>query len=82
MCNNIGVPIAAEKTEGPQQLLTFLGIELDSNLMEARQAEDKLEKSQKLISEFMGKEKVTLTELQSLTGFRLPQLHHLCYFAR
>ena len=37
--------------------------------MEARLPEDKLEKGQKLISEFMGKEKVTLTELQSLTGF-------------
>ena len=37
--------------------------------MEARLPKDKLEKGQKLISEFMTKEKVTLTELQSLTGF-------------
>ena len=37
--------------------------------MEARLPKDKLEKGQKMISEFMTKEKVTLTELQSLTGF-------------
>ena len=69
LCSKIGVPIAEEKTEGPHQILTFLGIELDSNVMEARLPKDKLEKGQKMISEFMTKEKVTLTELQSLTGF-------------
>ena len=69
LCSKIGVPIAEEKTEGPHQILTFLGIELDSNVMEARLPKDKLEKGQKMISEFMTKEKLTPTELQSLTSF-------------
>ena len=29
-CQELGVPIAPEKTEGPTQSLTFLGIQLDS----------------------------------------------------
>ncbi len=30
LCGNLGVPIAQEKTAGPQRVLTFAGIELDT----------------------------------------------------
>ena len=34
-CVDIAVPLASEKTEGPSQVLTFAGIELDCNKHEA-----------------------------------------------
>ena len=69
LCEVVGVPIAKEKTEGPHQVLTFLGIELDSIKMEARLPVDKLDKGRSLIAEFKGRSKVSLKEIQSLTGF-------------
>ena len=44
------------------------GIELDSVNMEARLPPDKLAKCQDLISGFLRRRKVTLREIQSLTG--------------
>ena len=35
-CEDIGVPMAPDKTEGPSPVLTFAGIELDCLEMEAR----------------------------------------------
>ena len=67
-CNDIGVPMAPEKTVGPSCVLSFAGIELDTNKMEARLPNDKLTKCRSLIQEFICKKKVTLQELQSLIG--------------
>ena len=64
-CDDIGVPMAPEKTVGPSFVLSFAGIELDTIKMEARLPEDKLTKCRSLIREFLTKKKVTLTELQS-----------------
>lgn len=44
LCQFIGVPIAKEKTVGPDTTLQFAGITLDSVLQEARLPEDKLHK--------------------------------------
>jgi len=35
LCNRIGAPIKTEKVEGPTTCLTFLGIVLNTNTMEA-----------------------------------------------
>ena len=35
-CQNLGIPLALEKLEGPAHSLTFLGIEVDTIRMEAR----------------------------------------------
>ena len=69
MCKDIGVPIAHEKTEGPLEVMTFLGIELDTIKSEARLPHDKLVKGISLVSEMKVRNKVTLRELQSLVGF-------------
>ena len=45
LCNYLGVPIAPEKTVGPQTVLIFVGIELDTNTMEARLPNDKITKT-------------------------------------
>ena len=42
VCQDLGVPIAAHKTEGPSKQLTFLGIQVDSIKMELSLPPDKL----------------------------------------
>ena len=68
MCNFLGVPIAQDKTVGPNTTLQFAGIELDSVRQEARLPLDKLTKCRALLNYFHRKRSVTLRELQSLIG--------------
>ena len=68
LCRYLGVPMAPEKTVGPATTLTFAGIELDTVLMEARLPQEKLDKCRHLIAGFLIRRKVTLKEIQSLTG--------------
>ena len=68
LCDYLGVPMAPEKTVGPSNILTFAGIELDSLRMEARLPLDKTEKCKAMVSPFLRRKKVTLREIQSLTG--------------
>ena len=42
MCADIGIPSAPDKTVQPTQVITFLGLELDSVAMEVRLPVDKL----------------------------------------
>ena len=42
ICADIGIPIAPDKTVQPTQVITFLGLELDSVAMEVRLPVDKL----------------------------------------
>ena len=58
-----------KKNVFPTTKLTFLGVELDSELMEVRLPKDKLEKLKTILSSFLHTKKVTLIELQSLIGF-------------
>ena len=60
--------MAPEKTCGPSTKLSFAGIELDTLLSEARLPPEKIEKCISIISEFLGRKKVTLREIQSLNG--------------
>jgi len=41
ICSQLGIPLALEKVEGPSHCLTFLGITLDAQMMQARLPEDK-----------------------------------------
>ena len=68
LCAYIGVPMAPEKTVGPENILAFAGIELDTLSMEARLPMDKTAKCKTLISTFLRRKKVTLQEIQSLIG--------------
>ena len=42
LCNDLGVPLALEKVEGPSTTISFLGILLDTVRMDIRLPEDKL----------------------------------------
>ena len=68
LCSYLGIPMAPDKTVGPSTTLSFAGIELDSQSMEARLPRDKIHKCTTLISQFLRRKKVTLQELQSLLG--------------
>ena len=68
LCDDLGIPMAPEKTCGPSTILTFAGIELDTVQSESRLPEDKLLKCEHLIAAFLKRKKGTLKELQSLIG--------------
>jgi len=55
--------MAPKKTVVPSFVLSFAGIELDTQTMEARLPEDKLAKCRSLIRNFLPRKKVTLSEL-------------------
>ena len=68
LCGHLGIPIAPEKTCGPATTLSFVGIPLDTIQLEARLAAENILKYKDLISDFLKRKKVTLKEVQSLTG--------------
>ena len=68
VCDDLGVPIAQEKTVEPCTRITFMGIELDSVEMVARLPKDKIVNCQNLIKGFLKRKSVTLREMQVLLG--------------
>ena len=68
ICEDIGVPIAPDKTVGPEQSLPFVGIQLDTNDMTASLPLDKVHKFKQVISQFLLSSTVTLKQTQSLCG--------------
>ena len=50
-CAGVGIPLAPEKTEGPQSTITFAGIELDAPRMEARLPPEKVHKYRTMIAD-------------------------------
>ena len=68
LCHYLGVPLAPEKTVGPDTVLQFAGITLDSVNGEARLPDEKLQKCRMLLYNFYKRRTVRLKELQSLIG--------------
>ena len=68
MCDYLGAPLAPEKTVGPDKVLQFAGITLDSVLFEARLPEDKLAKCRLMLHtrHTYASYSYVLKELQSL----------------
>ncbi|CAC5418456.1 unnamed protein product [Mytilus coruscus] len=66
ICKDMGIPISKEKTFQPSQVMSFVGYEIDTRLMEVRLPIDKLAKCHNLITVVLQKEKITLRELQSI----------------
>ena len=52
VCKVTGTPLEEDKCQGPAQVLTFLGIELDTRKMEIRLPVEKLERLRKLLAEW------------------------------
>lgn len=68
LCEDIGVPLANDKTQLPSQVMDFVGITLDIPKQEARLPEDKLVKCKDLLEKFLKMKRCTLKEMQSLIG--------------
>ena len=69
-----GVPLAQEKTVGPLQTVTFLGLEIDSTNCQIRVPQDKVDNLVHQIRVVLSKPKISLVGVQSLVG----SLNFLC----
>ena len=68
-CEEIGVPLAVDKTEGPATELSFLGIQLNSREMRTSLPPDKLAKLRTMVKELVGARVVRdRQQLESLVG--------------
>ena len=67
ICTQLGVPLALDKVESPSTCLTFLGIVLDTECMEAHLPE-KLVHIRHQLEEWQGKKKATKGQILSLVG--------------
>ena len=73
-CGELGVPLASEKTEGPAQVITYLGLEIDALRAQVRVPPDKVQAMTNQIGVVLSRPKITLVALQSLVG----SLNFLC----
>ncbi|KAK6170386.1 hypothetical protein SNE40_018795 [Patella caerulea] len=74
LCEEIGVPIAHEKTVGPVTTLTFLGLEIDTVKTVIRIPTNKTQNLISLLQLYSKRKKITLKNMQSLAG----SLNFLC----
>ena len=68
ICSRLGIPLALEKVEGPSDSLTFLGITLDTQNMQARLPDDKLQRIRLQVGAWLSRKKATKREILSLVG--------------
>lgn len=74
ICKKLGIPIAPHKVHGPQAIMEFLGIILDSIKMELRLPQDKLCRIRAMVNRWSQRKVCTKRELLSLIG----HLSHAC----
>ena len=67
-CSVLGVPMNSQKIVGPSTVITFLGIEIDSNQMVCRLPPDKLVDIKLLINSWLSKKTCKKRDLLSLIG--------------
>jgi len=67
-CSKQGIPLALEKIERPSQCLTFLGITLDTQLMQARLPNDKLSQMCSDVAAWLTRKNATKRQILSLVG--------------
>ncbi len=72
------MPLNENKTEGPAEVITFLGIEIDSINMELRLPQEKLSELLNLLKKWRGMKSCRKRDLQSIAG----SLNHACMAVR
>ncbi len=77
-CQALGVPIADHKRDGPTTCLTYLEIEVDTEMGQLRLPDDKLRRVKSLLREWGARCACTRKELESLIGL----LNHACKVVR
>ena len=78
VCQELGVPLAPEKQDGPAEVLTFLGIEIDTIRQELRLPAEKLQRLLQTVNVWESRKVCTKKELESLIGI----LQHACKVIR
>ena len=73
-CHRLGLPLATEKIEGPTAVLTFLGVEFDTDQMQMWLPQEKLDHLQVAVSGCLQRKVATKREMRSLIG----ELAHAC----
>ena len=68
VCSLLGIPLALEKVEGPSACLTFLGNTLDTQRMEARLPDGKMQRIRTMVAAWLSRKKATKREILSLVG--------------
>ena len=74
ICEEIAFPVSEEKTFWGTQLLTFLGLLIDTVRQMVCIPEDKVTRAVLLIDDMLKRKKTTVRKIQSLTGY----LNFLC----
>lgn len=69
VCADIGIPLTADKTVLPTQVIEFVGITIYVMQKETRLPRDKVEKCRNLLYQYQNKKACKLKEIQSLVGF-------------
>ena len=69
LCEKLRIPVAYEKTEWGCTLIVFLGILLDGERMLLSLPIEKQEKALRLLNDITGKKRITVKNLQILTGY-------------
>ena len=68
MFQDLGVPVAMHKTEGPTTSLMFLGIVIDTELLQLQLPEEKLGRVRELMRSWLPRRSCRRKEFESLLG--------------
>ena len=68
-CQEVGFPVKDEKVVGPTTVIEFLGISIDTDVMELRLPPEKLHRLKQLVQAWLGKKSCTKRQLLSLIGY-------------
>ena len=79
VCQDLGIPLTLEKVEGPSQSLTFLGITLDTERMEALLPSGKLLHIQNQLSAWLT---AAAAHLQSYEARKILHVSHVHYHSQ
>ncbi len=71
----LGIPISEEKTVGPIETITFLGIEIDTVTRTVRLDQERLSRVQAELAQWIGRSTASINDLQSIAGV-------LCFCSR
>ena len=74
VCRLINFPVSMEKTFWGTTILTFLGLLINTVMQTVSIPADKIEKAKRIIESVLPKRKITMLNLQEITGF----LNFLC----
>lgn len=78
VCQRLGMPLDERKEEGPSEVLTFLGMELDTLSMVVKLPQDKLRELRGTLKKWRGMKSCRRRDLESIVG----SLNHACKAVR